>query len=175
MFSAILLAIATPPLATPAPPPETWDRAAAGFARMMTAEGRVMVRVGERVTITLDKDNRPHVESVEPFAGSAFTTERTAADGSMAFSLSRDAAGGGWLLKVENWLATAVAYGAVLGVPVGDSLAFATTSICDVPSHVVGLERWANPIAMVALGPFQPRAAGAPLTCETLAAAPTDG
>ena len=62
----------------------------------------------------------------------------------------------------------------MIGVPVGDSLAVARTSICAVPSRVVGLEHWRDEVVLIALGPFMRRDEGKP-SCETLAPPPPGG
>lgn len=155
-----------------APVPPTWEKAAEAAARNFVAEGRIVVRPGERVVVRFDADFTAHVESVGPASGAVFSTEKTVQDGAVAFSLGEDAQAG-WVLKAENGLAAPVVYGALIGVGAGENIALAPTSICAVPPHVVGLEMWRAPLVLIALGPFAPRAEGQG-RCETLAPPPAN-
>jgi hypothetical protein len=158
-----------PRLAAASEPP-SWDQAAQAFTDAMTAEGRVVVRLGERVVVRLDAELRPHVESVGPSSGPAYSVQQSVPEGAVAFSLGADPQAG-LVLKAENGLSTPLAYGALIVVGAGENIGIAPTSICTVPSHVVGLEMWRDPVLMIALGPFSPRK-GEAVVCETLAPPP---
>lgn len=159
--------------AVPAPGPHAWDNAAAGAQRLFIGEGRVVIHRGERVVLTFDKDFQPQVESVEPVLGDVMSTARTARAGTIAFSLAPDADAAS-VLKVENGLSTPVVYGAMLALPLGDSVALHPTSTCAVGAGVVAFERWRNEVVLIGLAPFQARPQGAS-GCEVLAPPPDDG
>ncbi len=178
MIRAIVLAAALAPAffwaAAPqvaaAQEPTQWSQAGEAFARKMAAEGRIVLRLGERIVVRLDENNRASVEATGPASNGVLGDAPQTPDGSLAFTLGMDAKAG-WVLKAENGAEQSIAYGALIAVPMGQSLGLATTSTCSVPSGVVGLESWQNEVVMIALGPFMPREEGAS-RCETLAKPP---
>jgi hypothetical protein len=150
--------------------PHPWDRAAEASARNLAEEGRIVVRLGERVIVAFDEDLDPRVEAVEPSDVSIADTPRPVRDGAMAFSLIHDDAAG-WVLKAENGLKTSMAYGAMIGHPIDENMGLAPSSTCSIAPRIVGIEQWRYEVVMVALGPFQTRPDG-PGRCETLAPPP---
>lgn len=166
---AAALAAAVPQVAA-AQDAAQWQRAGDAFARKMAAEGRIVLHLGERVVLRLDENNKAFVEATGPASNGVLGDGPHTPDGALAFTLGMDAKAG-WVLKAENGAEQSIAYGALIAVPMGESLGLATTSTCSVPSGVVGLESWQNEVVMIALGPFQPRDEGAS-KCETLAKPP---
>jgi hypothetical protein len=172
MIRALVLAaalVAAPQLAA-AQSANEWAQAGEAFARKMTAEGRVVLRLGERIVVRLDENNKAMVETTGPASNGVLGDGAPTPDGALAFTLGMDAKAG-WVLKTENGAEQPIAYGALIAVPMGANLGLATTSTCSVPSGVVGLESWQNEVVMIALGPFAPRPEGAS-QCETLAKPP---
>ncbi len=170
MIRAIVLAAALAVPQVAAAQSTEWAQAGEAFARKMTAEGRVVLRLGERIVVRLDQDNKAYVEATGPASGGVMAGGPSTPDGALAFTLGIDAKAG-WVLKTENGAESAIAYGALIAVPIGENLGLAPTSTCSVPSGVVGLESWQNEVVMIALGPFSPRPEGAS-RCETLAKPP---
>jgi hypothetical protein len=154
--AALLLLAAAPASARAADPaqPAAQTLAQKVPSPPLTADGRLMLRRGERATIGLDRKLHVVVKAVEAVGpdGPPLRSDKPA-KGDIVLYLGQDRDAGSFL-RVENGGGKALRYHAVIVVPREGDLDYVPTSICPVKEHTFGLETWPNDVVGMIVGPF---------------------
>ena len=143
--------------ACPAQEPSSPPRIASGILK----DGRLVVAIGDRVTVHLGEDLRPVVDAVIPAPENSDDPGQHSSPpgGPITFTLKANPSGG-TILLVHSAYSKPLRYHARIGIVREGKSMSAPTSTCPVLTGLMVFESWPEPIVAIIVTSFEENANG---------------